>query len=461
MIKNKLLTALLYIAFLTTQSFCQTLTDFDFFLKEGIKCYNEGKIDDALVEFENVLLLDKNNFEAKIWIAQIYIDKKDTENAEKLLNEASLSAPDHPKVKQLKKLLGHGYDSKPIMHDPVVYEVITEMASGTKLRPFGLVIPENKVEVQNPDIILSALDREIERDDEQEADILDTNEYFLSAKGPLTDVFNALKNQGLTAALDIYFDKLNKDPAIAAEDDQGLIERGVDTFSSLFKHSPQNPENRYYFGALNFINGYYEEAERILIPLKRNPGIYAKRLAPIMAKLEKWRKDENERIRVAKKAEQEKQELERLAKQQQEGKRRDVYSELQKRRASEAFGKDTDKPTKQPDLRTAQAAEQEAKEKALAEALHTQGYDLYKKGKLDEAIAKYNESLKKNEKSTDCMYHLGLAWTDKGLAGDVSAFDKAISYFESTIKTDPYGKNAAEARSMINDIKLAKTSMGE
>ena len=177
-----------------------------------------------------------------------------------------------------------------------------------------------------------------------------------------------------------------------------------------------------------------------------------------MTKLEKWRNEENERIRIAKKAEQEKRELELLAKKQQENKRRDVYSELKKKRENEAMGSVA---SKAKDEKTEQANAAAAEEKALAEALHTQGYDLYKKGKLDEAIAKYNESLKKNDKSTDCLYHLGLAWTDKGLAGDVAAFDKAISYFESTIKLEPNGKNAADARSMISDINLAKSSMGE
>ncbi len=450
---------LLFVSIIVT-SIClsQTPTDFDFFLKEGIKCYNQGQIDDALVEFENVLLLDKNNFEAKIWIAQIYIDKKDIENAKKLIDEAAVAAPDHPKIKQLQELLGSSGESKPMKHDPVVYEIIADIASGTKLRPYGLVIPENKIAVSNPNIAIRALDREIDKVNEKEKANLDSDSYFKNGKGPLADVFNALKTNGLTSALDLYFAKFNKDPSIAAEDDQGLIERGVETFASLYRHSPENPENRYYFGALNFINGYYEEAERILLPLKKKPGIYAQRLIPIMTKLEKWRNEENERIRIAKKAEQEKRELELLAKKQQENKRRDVYSELKKKRENEAMGSVA---SKAKDEKTEQANAAASEEKALAEALHTQGYDLYKKGKLDEAIAKYNESLKKNDKSTDCLYHLGLAWTDKGLAGDVAAFDKAISYFESTIKLEPNGKNAADARSMISDINLAKSSMGE
>ncbi len=84
----------------------QTDDDVEGFLKAGKACYRRGKLNEAALEFENVLIIDRSNFQARIWLAQIYIDKKDYTNARKLLIEASLQAPDHPRVKELQKLLG-------------------------------------------------------------------------------------------------------------------------------------------------------------------------------------------------------------------------------------------------------------------------------------------------------------------------------------------------------------------
>ena len=84
----------------------QTDDDIEGFLKTGKACYRRGMLSEAALEFENVLIIDRSNFQARIWLAQIYIDKKDYTNARKLLIEASLQAPDHPRVKELQKLLG-------------------------------------------------------------------------------------------------------------------------------------------------------------------------------------------------------------------------------------------------------------------------------------------------------------------------------------------------------------------
>ena len=66
------------------------------FLKAGKECYSKGLLNEAALEFENVLIIDKTNFQARIWLAQVYIDKKDIVNARKLLTEASMQAPGNP-----------------------------------------------------------------------------------------------------------------------------------------------------------------------------------------------------------------------------------------------------------------------------------------------------------------------------------------------------------------------------
>ena len=124
--------------------------DINGFLKAGKFCYQKGLLDEATLEFENVLIMDKTNLQAKLWLTQIYIDKKDLKHARKLLSEASLEAPDNNRVKELQKLLGISYkDVKPDLVDPVIAETINSIASATKSRKYGLVIPEDKVVEEN------------------------------------------------------------------------------------------------------------------------------------------------------------------------------------------------------------------------------------------------------------------------------------------------------------------------
>ena len=58
-------------------------------------------------------------------------------------------------------------------------------------------------------------------------------------------------------------------------------------------------------------------------------------------------------------------------------------------------------------------------------------------------------------------YHMGLAWMDKGLAGDAQAYDNAITSYQKVINLAPESKLAKDANTMINDIKQAKRSLGE
>ena len=93
--------------------------------------------------------------------------------------------------------------------------------------------------------------------------------------------------------------------------------------------------------------------------------------------------------------------------------------------------------------------------------MHSEGYELYKKGKLDEAIARYDAALARQPDNPEYNYHLGLAWTDKGLAGDNQAFDQAITAFQKVISLVPSDKLGKDAQAMIKDIDMAKKSLGE
>ncbi|MDD3000649.1 MAG: tetratricopeptide repeat protein [Candidatus Riflebacteria bacterium] len=438
MSKNSLKGAILAGAFvLSGICYAQTPSDSDYFLKSGIDCYNKGMLDDAAIEFENVLLLNKMSFEAKVWLAQTYIDLKQLDKAGEILYEAALQAPDHPKVVQLREILGK---------NAAEIKAAEDSPSKKRLRPFGLVIPENKVKVNNPEIALLSLDTEpeIEPDEDKKINLKD---YFKKKSGPLADVLELERTTGITAALDLYLSKILKDPSIGSQDDQGLLMRGNRIFSDRFSDNAFNPENRFYYGALLYINGSYADALETLEPMKASSGGYSEKLRPIMAALDKWKLMEDERIAQLKKAEAERRQLEELARLKEQNKKKDVWDELKRRRTG------TDAKAAPSDGTVSEAA--------LAAALHTQGYDLYKKGKLDEAIEKYNECLAKDDKNAECVYHLGLAWTDKALAGDISGFDRAVTYFEQAIRLDPNSKNAQEATSMIRDINSARQTMGE
>ncbi|MBP5469461.1 MAG: hypothetical protein J6Z11_09475, partial [Candidatus Riflebacteria bacterium] len=58
-------------------------------------------------------------------------------------------------------------------------------------------------------------------------------------------------------------------------------------------------------------------------------------------------------------------------------------------------------------------------------------------------------------------YHLALAWMDKGLGGDIQAYDKAIDSYQKVISIAPKSKLAKDASAMINDIRQTKMSLGE
>ena len=93
------------------------------------------------------------------------------------------------------------------------------------------------------------------------------------------------------------------------------------------------------------------------------------------------------------------------------------------------------------------------------EAVDSEGYGLYKKGQLDSAIEKFQAAIKGNPNEPKFHFHLGLAMTDKGLAGSGDAFDRAIESFNKVIALSPGSKQAKDAEVMIRDIVAAKNSM--
>lgn len=457
--KIKLLYTLLFASMLLNEfnspALAQTDDDVEGFLKAGQYCYNQGKLDEAALEFENVLIIDKKNFLARVWLAQIYIDKKDLVNARRLLTEASLQAPDHPKVMQLQQLLGNaGENVKPKLVDHVIAETIDGIASATKSRDFGIVIPEDKVTTENLEKKLLTFDNET-IDEKKEvkqtiekhkaADNLDINKYLGEDKSPLAAVFQIRQTYGLSAALDKYFEMVIDNPTLASKDDRGLVDEGIRVYYIRFQENDADPEARYYYGALQYMNGIYDEAEKILSPLRNNAGAFAKRLAPIYEGIDKWRAQENERIMAEKRLEAERLALEKKAEEEEKEAANDVWTKVKNKGKTASGSKDLADPGN----------------KADAAKLHSEGYALYKKGKLDEAIAKYDEALAKDADNPEFSYHLGLAWTDKGLAGDNGAFDRAITAYQRVISLDPDSKLAKDANSMINDLQQAKHTLGE
>ncbi len=230
---------------------------------------------------------------------------------------------------------------------------------------------------------------------------------------------------------------------MAAHSDKGLVAEGRDFYIPRLKNNPEDIEARYYAGMISFIDGMYAQADLLLTDYRQNPGEHEQILTKVFGRLDEWKNAEKERVLALKRAEEERLAAELAEKERQEKlkQRKDVWASLQKNK-----GKD----------------EQSAGTPGNAEALklHEEGYELYKKGKLEEAIDKFTAAIAKDGENGKFHYHLGLAWTDKGLAGDAAAFDRAIEEFQRVIALAPDDKLAKDSQSMIRDIESAKTSLG-
>ncbi len=425
------------------------------FLREGENCYKKGLLNEAALEFENVLIVDKSNFDAKVWLAQIYIDKKDIVNARKLLREASIKNPNNPRVKKLFKLIGEKNELvKQDLVDPVIAETIGGIASATKSRKYGLVIPENKINEENlekrllitSDEIFKELEKEWEEKENTKTESNSSLKKLPSDQNnPLQPVFDIYNNKGLNQALDKYFELLIRDPSLASNDDKGIIYEGNRVYSLRFGENPNDLETRYYYGILQYINGYYSESEDILKPLRSNPGKYGSILRPYFSALNKWQ--EEEKIRLAAKLAEEKQRIanEALEKAKAEANKNDVWAKI-KERGEVNQNKNGDLADKG--------------EKSAVD-IHEDGYKLYKKGRLDEAIEKLSEAVNKDSDNVVYNYHLGLAWMDKGHSGNIEAYDNALSFYKKVVALSPNSKLGKDAEAMIKDLETAKASLGE
>ncbi len=409
------------------------------FMAAGKKAYEKGDLAGAAVEFENVLMLDERNFDAKVWLAQIYVDKKQVDKARKLLAELQRMAPGHARVAALAKLIGtdEGLHAIATETDLVVYEALTLLGSGTRQRPFGLVVPEGKVGKPKPgaasdtEVDLSLLDTPGPGDGGAASSAALT--AILADQGPLGEVFDILAEEGLNPALDKYFDLAVKDRSLVALDDKGLLRKGMETFQPAVSRNPKDLEARYYLGMILFLNGLLEDARQTLDPLRKEANPFQDRLRPVLAELDKKKAEEEARLAAIQK---EKEALE--AARPAEQARREAASIAANLSSSSASGTGPLNPS---------------------DVLHNEGYELYKKGLLDPAIEKFQAAIAQNDKDPKYFYHMGLALTDKGLAGNVDSFDRAMEAFNKVIALEPGGKLAKDSEVMIRDIVAAKKSL--
>lgn len=82
-----------------------------------------------------------------------------------------------------------------------------------------------------------------------------------------------------------------------------------------------------------------------------------------------------------------------------------------------------------------------------ADATFNQGIILWNQGKIAEAKAKFEETIKSNPAHADAHYQLGMALLNEGKLPD------AVAAFEAYVKLDPNGQYATQAKGMIAQLK--------
>ncbi len=410
------------------------------FMAAGKKAYEKGDLAGAAVEFENVLLLDPRHFDAKVWLVQIYIDRKQADKARKLLAELQRQAPGHARVAALARLVGPEGDLPPAHKesDLVVYETLTLIGSGTRLRPYGLVVPEGKVAKprrtgeQEDEIDLSLSEGEGGAASGPDGALA----TIIADDGPLGPVFERWAEEGLNPALEKYFEIILARRDLMSMDDRGLLRKGMETYQPKLEANPKDNEARFYLGMIFYLNGLLEDARQTLDPLRQEQTPYDGQIAPVLADLDRKKADEEARLAAIQK-EKEAQEAARAAEKAR-----------QEAAAIAANLSGANNPTASP-----------AGPLNPADVLHNEGYDLYKKGQLDQAIEKFQAAITQNDREPKFYYHMGLALTDKGLAGSIDAFDRAMEAFNKVISLEPGGKMAKDSEVMIRDIVAAKKSL--
>ncbi len=82
-----------------------------------------------------------------------------------------------------------------------------------------------------------------------------------------------------------------------------------------------------------------------------------------------------------------------------------------------------------------------------ADATFNQGIILWNQGKIAEAKAKFEETIKANATHADAHYQLGMALLNEG------KLPEAVAAFETYVKLDPDGQYATQAKGMIAQLK--------
>jgi tetratricopeptide (TPR) repeat protein len=82
-----------------------------------------------------------------------------------------------------------------------------------------------------------------------------------------------------------------------------------------------------------------------------------------------------------------------------------------------------------------------------ADAVYNQGIILWNQGKIAEAKAKFEETLKADPNYADAHYQMGMALLNEG------KLPEAVGSFESYLKLAPDGQFAAQAKAMVAQLK--------
>ncbi len=82
-----------------------------------------------------------------------------------------------------------------------------------------------------------------------------------------------------------------------------------------------------------------------------------------------------------------------------------------------------------------------------ADAIYNQGIILWNAGKIPEAKAKFEETVKASPTHADARFQLGMALLNEGKVPE------AVASFEEYMKLAPSGQFAAQAKGMLAQLK--------
>ena len=422
------------------------------FLKAGQLAFLRGDYNAAEIEFSNILLIDPENFEGRIWLAKVYLAQKNLTGASKLLSEASKQAPAHFMIVKLQdELRAEETDESLSGIDPMMEERLSLLKNDIPVRRYGLVIPEQNIhipreETKDVQSLLAILNDTYEETSPIESidnEILldkpsDFQNHFSISKresgNPLEKVFATLESKGMNAALDLYVEMAINDPKTGTYSDRGFLQRASALYQQRMRANPYDLEAQYYCAAAKYFDGLHDDAGKIIKMLNQRPYEPRKKeIDYISNKLESYFRS------IASYNRQ--QEQSRSA---AEAKKASEAKAAAKPDGQEKFWK------KLEEKRRLEINEQTTKE---SQFLHDDGFKLYKQGRLDEAIKKYRQALEISPNNPEFNYHLGLALSDKALSGETVYFTQALEAFNRAALADPSSKYAKDAKKMANNIE--------